>query len=333
MTDELQETDRIERDLARTRARMDGRLDELQDKMSPAQLANDALAYFQGGDGADFTANLIGRAKANPLPVALVGIGLAWLMASGHQRTPSGNHLHGSDLHMRLSDAERGVVRFAGEDDDAHNGRLDDARGRVLGIAREASDTASSYAQRIKDAVGSASQTARRSAHDARNSASRSFAGLNDQAGQGTQSLYEGTARMAGSMNQSLSSVTGNPLALGAVAAIVGVVAGSLLPTLDQEEAALGSVASKLKSAGRDLAQDVADRGGRMANETLAAVKDSAGTHGLSGDKSVGDVVQGLKSGELIGDVKQVAQDTLQAGRDSAQSQLGGSKDNPSTSG
>lgn len=330
MTDELQDTDRIERDLARTRARMDGRLNELQDKMSPAQLANDALAYFQGGDGADFTANLIGRAKANPLPVALVGIGLVWLMAPGHQRGSSSNEPHQSDLHMRLSDAERGVVRFEGEDDEAHSYRLDDARGRVLGIARESADTAGSYADRIKDAVGSLTEKARRSAHDAQNSAGRAFASLHDQAGERVGRLQEGAASLSGSTRQSLSSVTSNPLALGALAAVVGVVAGSLLPSMEQEEAVLGSLAGKLKSAGRDLAQDVVDRGGQMASETLAAVKDSAGAHGLSAEKPLGELVHGLRSGELLGDVKQVAQETLQAGRDSAQNQLGGAKSNPS---
>ena len=63
---ELTETDRIERDLARTRARMDGRLDELQEHLTPKQMVNDAFAYFRGGDGADFTTDLVTRVKAEP---------------------------------------------------------------------------------------------------------------------------------------------------------------------------------------------------------------------------------------------------------------------------
>ena len=77
MMDELSETDRIERDLAATRARMDHRLDELQDHLTPKQMLNDAFAYFRGGEGADFTKDLVTKARANPLPVALVGIGIA----------------------------------------------------------------------------------------------------------------------------------------------------------------------------------------------------------------------------------------------------------------
>ncbi|WP_010219384.1 DUF3618 domain-containing protein [Sphingomonas sp. PAMC 26621] len=52
---EMTETAAIEQDLARTRARMDHRLDELQEHLTPKQMLNDAFAYFQGGDGADFT--------------------------------------------------------------------------------------------------------------------------------------------------------------------------------------------------------------------------------------------------------------------------------------
>lgn len=319
MTDE---TAAIERDLAATRARMDSRLDELQDKMSPSQLANDALAYFGGGDGADFTANLVARARANPWPLALVGVGLVWLMASSHARSPLPPEHRDDDLHARLSHAESSVVRLADEDDESYGSRLDDARGKVLDLARNASDTAASYAERVKDAVAAATQGVRRGVHDVSDQAQRGVSGIRARAAGGTTTMQGGTAKMTSSVRHTLSGVTANPLALGAIAAVVGLVAGALLPTRDEEQAALGPLAGRLRSAGSGLAQDVVDRGGRLANDTLAAVKDSAGAHGLTSDKSVGDVVQGLMSGDLVADVKQVAGETLQAGRDSAQTQF-----------
>ena len=312
MMAELAETDRIEQDLARTRARMDSRLDELQDHLSPRQMLNDAFAYFRGGEGADFTQDLVSRAKANPLPVALVGVGLAWLMASNHSRSPAPT-AYPDDLEARIRQAEGSIVRDDGEHDDDYGSRLDDARGKVLGIARGASDTAASYTQRIKDALATAKQSALRTSHDLAASASDAF---------GT--AKKGTSTMARSPRDTLSSIASNPFALGGIAALVGLVAGSLLPTTDEEEHALGSVATKLRSAGKDLAQDVVDRGGRIASDTIAAVKDSAGAHGLTSEKSVGDVVQGVRSGDLVGDVKQVAQEALQAGKDSAQTHLSG---------
>ena len=120
------------------------------------------------------------------------------------------------------------------------------------------------------------------------------------------------------------ASVAGNPFALGAIAALVGIVAGALLPVSEQEEAALGSTATKLRTAGRDLAQDVVDRGGRVATDTLEAIKGSANAHGLTTDKPIGELLADVKSGDLLGNVKQVAQETLQAGKDSAQTHIAG---------
>lgn len=324
---ELTETDRIERDLARTRARMDGRLDELQEHLTPKQMVNDAFAYFRGGDGADFTTDLVTRVKANPLPVALAGIGIAWLMASGRASAAPHHvpHQAHQDLEARLRYAEGNVHRADDDDDDSYASRLDEARGSIVGVARTASDTGASYAQRIKDAVASATQSAREKTHDINAGASDAFARIGDSANKHGAALQEGTQIMARSARDTLSSVTSNPFALGAIAAVVGAVAGALIPTLDEEEAALGSVATKVRTAGRDLAQDVVDRGGRVANETLAAVKDSADAHGLTSDKPVGELLSDVKSGDLVGNVKQVAQETLQAGKDSAQTHLTGS--------
>lgn len=136
-----------------------------------------------------------------------------------------------------------------------------------------------------------------------------------------------GNRPMANPTRGKISSVTGNPFALGAAAALVGIIAGTLIPTVRKEEEALGSVATKLRVAGRDLAQDVVDRGGHVVEDTLGAVKGSADAHGLSSAKPIGEVFADAKSGALVEDVKHVAQEAMQAGRDSAQAHLAGTTD------
>ena len=326
MMDEISETDRIERDLARTRARMDSRLEELQDHLTPTQMLNDAFGYFRGGDGADFTKDLVTRARANPLPVALTGIGIAWLMAATQKPspTPQAKPRH-DDVEARLQLAEGSVHRFDHDDDASYAGRLDDARGKAVGVARTATDTASSYAQRIKDAVTSASQSLRETSHDLTANASDALHRLGNSTDKHGAALQEGTQHMANSSRNAFSAIASNPFALGGIAALVGLVAGSLLPVSDEEQHALGATASKLRTAGRDLAQDVVDRGGHVATDTLEAIKGSAEAHGLTGDRPVGELLGDVKSGDLLGNVKQVAQETLQAGKDSAQTHLAGS--------
>lgn len=329
MAEELAETDRIEADLARTRARMDSRLDELQDHLTPRQMVNDAFAYFRGGDGADFTHDLVAKARANPMPVALVGLGIAWLMASSADSASARHDTGAHDFESRLRQAEGTVVR-SGDDDATYADRLHAARGKALGVARDASETAVSYRQRVTEALAAARDGARRRSHDITQNANDAFGKVRDSAGQSGAALQKGTQTMASSTRDTLSSLAGNPFALGAIAAVVGVVAGSLLPTFEQEEGLLGSTATKLRTAGRDLAQDVVDRGGSIAGETLDAVKESASAHGLTADKPVGEVLSDIKSGDLAGHVKAVATETLQAGQDSAQKHLASANGQPS---
>lgn len=316
MIDDLSETDRIERDLARTRARMDGRLDELQGHLAPKQMLNDALAYFRGGAGADFTSDLIRRAKANPIPIALTAVGISWLMLSN--RGPAPLPSADDNLAARIRRAEATVERLEHDDDESYAGRLNNVRGEVLGIAREASETMASFAQRIEDAIASALQSARDTAYHMTSGASEMLGQIGDRAATQGAQFQEGTMSMARSARDAMSSVAGNPLALGAVAAAVGIVAGALLPTLEEEEAALGAIATKVREGGRDLAQDVVDRGGRVVADTLEAVQGSADAHGLTAERPIGELVGEVRAGKFFEGARAVAEDTLQAGRDSA---------------
>jgi len=260
---------RIEGDLARTRERMAGRLDELQQHLVPRQMLNDALVRLRGGRGADFTDDLVSRVKANPLPAGIAGVAVAWLMAS-KRALPTSNR----------------------------------ARPPIAISTRPAG---SGIAEEVRDLT-------------LRTSVTVTVTG-------GATSPSTGTRPMANPTRSKISSVTGNPFALGAAAALVGIIAGALIPTLRKEEEALGSVATKLRVAGRDLAQDVVDRGGHVVEDTLGAVKGSADAHGLSSAKPIGEVFADVKSGALVEDVKHVAQEALQAGRDSAQTHLSGTGD------
>jgi hypothetical protein len=318
MADDNLETAQIERNLAQTRARMDNRLGELQDRLSPNQLVNDALSHFGGENGADFTQTLIAKAKANPLPAALVGVGLIWLMASSQRKQDRRPSAH-VDLPARLRSAEAGVVRLEDEHPDIHASRLDDARGQVLGVARQATDTASSYSQRIKDAVASAAQSARETAHDLQSGILHTVGHLGDQARQGSDAFGAGGAASSRSLGGALASVTGNPIMFGTAAALVGLVAGVLIPVSDEEQQALGNMADQLRSKGRGLAQDIVDRGAQVAGDALGAAKDSAQAHGLTADRPVGELLGEIKSGDLVGHVKQAAQEVAAAGKESLQ--------------
>jgi hypothetical protein len=73
------ETADLERDVAEERARVDETLDEVQRRLTPGQLIDEVLHHGRGA-GTDFVANLGRTLAANPIPTALVGVGLMWLL-------------------------------------------------------------------------------------------------------------------------------------------------------------------------------------------------------------------------------------------------------------
>jgi hypothetical protein len=67
----------------RHRENLDQTLSELESRLSPGELLDSSLHYVKDGPG-EFLRNLGGAAKVNPMPMALIGVGLGWLML-GHR--------------------------------------------------------------------------------------------------------------------------------------------------------------------------------------------------------------------------------------------------------
>ena len=173
----------LERELEQTRSRLSGHLSELQ-QLSPGQLLDDAVRYFRGAEGAEFGRNLLQSVRENPLPTALTGIGLTWLMASNPRPTAAASPTAPTPTNMstfnvgghaamtaRLQAAEQGVIRRNDEPELTYKARLDDERGRALGLARHEEDTPESFSQRIAHALTSAQQAMVGHAHDLQGSA------------------------------------------------------------------------------------------------------------------------------------------------------------------
>lgn len=85
MSDNMSDPAEIERSLDQTRSRLGSHLGELKNRLSPGQVLDDVMRYFRGSEGADFGRSLVANVRSNPLPAALTGVGLVWLMASSQR--------------------------------------------------------------------------------------------------------------------------------------------------------------------------------------------------------------------------------------------------------
>ena len=79
-------TAEAERDVAEAREQLESTLGELEGRLAPEAMVEDALNYFRG-DGKRYADALMHEARANPLPMILVGVGLAWLAISSRRQT------------------------------------------------------------------------------------------------------------------------------------------------------------------------------------------------------------------------------------------------------
>lgn len=344
MSSSLTEQAGVEQDLDQTRARLDGTLGELRTRMTPGQVVDDLMRYFRGQEGAEFGRNLLDGVRSNPLPAAVTGIGLTWLMATNTRAVPvqpgapdsarttrqwqgfnEGGH---KAVAARINVAELGVVRTHDEPEHRYTARLDDARGQALGLARHAQESEHSFGQRVRDALASVQESATGTGHDLRDRAgglASTVAGQVQGAGQSAgQAISHGAQQASGAMAQGgdalgaagsrlMTVLSETPMLLGALGLAAGALLGTLLPQSQQEEAALHDAAGQAREAARDLAQEAVDEGKSIGSAVADKGMASADAQKLTGSRSAGEIVDAALSGKLAVDAKQVVTDVLQA--------------------
>lgn len=128
--------------------------------MSPSQLLDQAGDYFRNSSGRAYLHNLRDEIVSNPVPIALVGAGIAWLALSG----AIGRRGHG-----RAHDPARDRGRSAGIADDLAHG------GHGPSATQRAKDTARAWAHEAGDAVSETEERWRERAEDAGDRASTAY--------------------------------------------------------------------------------------------------------------------------------------------------------------
>ena len=277
----------LEREAEAARARLSETADELRARMSPGQMMDEVLNQLRGGDGSQMLANLRGQARDNPMALALIGSGLAWLMmGSGPQPQ--------EETAPRPYDPPR-----PGPD------------ARPWGVATESapgsrSESGSGFVEGASDAIGSAKEAVGHGLHAAGDQASHLADGLKRA---GSDAL--GTARQsAADLGQQtrrgfLDVLEREPLVIGAIGVAVGAAIGALLPATAAERQHLGAAGEAMK----DQAAALVDRGVTMAKETAgevyASARDEADRQGLlPGDTPIAEKIDAVvrAAGETAGE-------------------------------
>src|SRR5262245_51640712 len=76
------QSEQFEREIEETRWQLTGTLDELRDRMTPGRVVDQLIDYTRNGSAAEFLRNMGREIRENPMPLVLIGIGIAWLMVA-----------------------------------------------------------------------------------------------------------------------------------------------------------------------------------------------------------------------------------------------------------
>src|ERR1700680_1254690 len=79
------QSEQLERQVHQARARLTETLEELRAGMTPGQVVDQLAEDAREGPAAEFFRNLVREIRENPLPLALIGAGVAWLIIASNQ--------------------------------------------------------------------------------------------------------------------------------------------------------------------------------------------------------------------------------------------------------
>jgi hypothetical protein len=233
--------EQIEDEIRGTRREIDRTLSALQSKLSPGQLLDQTLAYLKGGGG-EFAANFGRTISTNPVPVTLLGLGLAWLMIAGQARAPVESNGPGG----WRSNGE--YAPNGGRDDTGAPELVKDGPDGGSRIAR-AGESIQQGMSRIREAVEDTPDVAADYGHAAR----ETVESMKERAGDYAHSAWERGVRAKDSTAQTLQEY---PVLVGVLGLAAGALAAALLPGTRREDALIGEKADTLKRSVTDAIRE-----------------------------------------------------------------------------
>lgn len=279
-------SDEIRADIERTRAEMDSTFDALDQKLTPGQLLSEVWRYTKGGSSIG-ASKLWQLAREHPLPATMIGVGIGWLFV---ERSRSGD---GADRSYRAygytGEGASGYGRYSDNydvdyrssyDEDLEEGRLSSAVGAVKDATGHAVDTVKDAASTAREKVGDLADTVKDRASDLSDEARQRAVQLKNKARYQTRKAKTGFWQM----------MEENPLAIGAAALTLGVIAGFSLPSTDKEDELLGERRDHLLERAKETGQEVLEKGKHVAEAAVDKVKQEAEAQGLTPENLVDKV-------------------------------------------
>ena len=297
------ETESIRGEIEQTRAEMSGTIDAIQDKLDPEVLQEQAkdtireakeaaievadhtlqqakealrgatigkvedMARYAGDTAGGWRHTLVETVKSHPIPAALAGLSLGYLFLN-RESSPMRTTRHGGVIDARdggyrsregygvYPRGESGAYGTYRSYDDGSEQNGESVTERAGALAGQAKGAAGQAVDRVQDAAGQATEQ------------------VQDAAGHVAEQVQEQAHRAQSFLGRQLEE---NPLAVGAVAAVIGGALAASMGTTPREDRLFGTTRDRFMGRAQEMTQDTLQQVGQKVERVVDEVKDTAG--------------------------------------------------------
>ncbi len=275
-TDNNRSADEIASDIERTRADLSSTVEAIQTKLTPGELKNQAVDYALNTTPGVFGANLVTTVRDNPIPVALIGVGIAWLMSATKQSAQRAPYMRQQRLASAAYPELEGVyddnIGYASSASASSSGE-----GMLHRAASKTSEAASDLKHRASDVGQRLSGTASEVSGRARQMGDRARGKLHETAEEARTRMHELSQRSQVQYYRAKDRfdrlLDEQPIVVGALGIAVGAALGATLPTTRRENELMGHTRDELLQRAKETARGQAENVKQSAQRVMQTAK------------------------------------------------------------
>ena len=255
----------IESDIARTRADFSSTIDAIQHKLSPSEMMDNAVDYALSTPPGAFSMNLVNSVRDNPIPVALIGIGIAWLFAADRRRVeyePAVRYprslrrpVYAETGYEGMDEADYLAARDYGTGD-TEEGLMQRMASKTSDTAQDLKESASNVGHKISDTASAVTGRVQQAGQSARAKLQESADSAQERMSKVKQRSQVQMERAKDRFGQMMDE---QPFVIGALGLAIGAALGAAIPRTQRENEMMGSARDDLLERAKETAREQAD--------------------------------------------------------------------------
>jgi gas vesicle protein len=285
------ETEEIREQIKDTRSRMSDTLDQLGERLNPHNLkeqVKDSIREATVGRVSHMARqardqvmsaerSLVRTARENPIPAAMIGVGLAWIMLNRRRNGHDGYSASASRLSDYGDDAERyelGSSSIDGEESHGLRHGVERVRDTAAELGDRVKERASELGETIKDTASSVGERTADMARGVGRGTKRMASAVGDTTKRVARSVADGSKRQYKRVEENFYE---NPLAIGALALAAGLAVGLSMPRTETESRLMGDASERLTDKAKEAVETTKDKVQHVAERVIEEGKRTAG--------------------------------------------------------